>query len=339
MFGGEAQSPCPPRGIGIEQQDGKTFEAPRREKRTGASRRAPGQDTRGAVEAAKLLVREEPGAASESLAVRAYAERIKALITEGLGREAAAIAGIVRERFPAHVASWTSLLEDARLAAGDFDWILSELRAASAERRADLEERLLPWISDPSVIARASAEADRRAMSRIARAAEEARKRLSFEPHTFVREENIVEIDGVPQHVEMEIDRDELEETILPLVKQTLESVHRALADAGKRPGDLDGILLVGGATRTPLVSSLLEEATGFTPRQDLHPDLCVALGAGVQAARIEGHDIERVLVDVSPGASACPRNRRSERVRSGHRTRARAGAFCRRGRCGRRLR
>jgi molecular chaperone DnaK (HSP70) len=95
--------------------------------------------------------------------------------------------------------------------------------------------------------------------------------------------------------------RDELEETILPLLKQTLESVHRALADAGKRPGDLDGILLVGGATRTPLVSSLLEEATGLLPRQDLHPDLCVALGAGVQAARMGGHDIERVLVDISP--------------------------------------
>jgi molecular chaperone DnaK len=144
-------------------------------------------------------------------------------------------------------------------------------------------------------------DADRRAMSRIVRAAEEARKRLSFEPHTFVREENIVEIDGIPQHVELELHREDLEDTILPLVKQTLESVHRALADAGKRPGDLDGILLVGGATRTPLVSSLLEETTGLTPRQDLHPDLCVALGAGVQAARLEGHDIERVLVDVSP--------------------------------------
>lgn len=114
-------------------------------------------DTRGAVDAAKLLMREEPGAASESLAVRAYAERIKALIAEGLGREAAAIAGIVRERFPAHAASWTSLIEDARLAAGDFDWILSELHSASDERRAALEERLLPWITDPSVIARASA--------------------------------------------------------------------------------------------------------------------------------------------------------------------------------------
>ncbi|HYK01510.1 MAG TPA: Hsp70 family protein [Thermoanaerobaculia bacterium] len=144
-------------------------------------------------------------------------------------------------------------------------------------------------------------EADRRAMSRIVRAAEEARKRLSFEPHTVVREENLVELNGVPQHVDLELDREQLEETLLPLLKQTLESVHRALTDAGKSARDLDGILLVGGATRTPLVSALLEEATGLTPRQDLHPDLCVALGAGVQAARLEGHDIARVLVDISP--------------------------------------
>ena len=111
-------------------------------------------DTRGAVEAAKLLVREEPGAASESLAVRAYAERIRALIAEGLGREAAAIAAIVRERFPAYVASWTSLLEDARLAAGDLDWILSELHAASEEKRAVLEERLLPFRAECLLVLR-----------------------------------------------------------------------------------------------------------------------------------------------------------------------------------------
>jgi molecular chaperone DnaK len=166
----------------------------------------------------------------------------------------------------------------------------------------DFDRLVVDWILArlPGDLKRAI-EADRRAMSRVVRAAEEARKRLSFEPHTVVREENLVELKGVPQHVELELDREQLEETLLPLLKQTLESVHRALTDAGKRARDLDGILLVGGATRTPLVSSLLEEATGLTPRQDLHPDLCVALGAGVQAARIEGHNIERVLVDISP--------------------------------------
>jgi hypothetical protein len=114
-------------------------------------------DTRAAVEAAKLLVREEPGTASEALAVHAYAERIKALIAEGLGREAAALASIVRERFPAQLSPWTPLLDDARFAAGDFDWILTELRDASEERRAAVEERLLPWIVEPAAIARSAA--------------------------------------------------------------------------------------------------------------------------------------------------------------------------------------
>jgi molecular chaperone DnaK (HSP70) len=63
----------------------------------------------------------------------------------------------------------------------------------------------------------------------------------------------------------------------------------------------LDAILLVGGSTRTPLVSRLLQERTGLEPRQDVHPDLCVALGAGVLASRLAGHEVERVLVDVSP--------------------------------------
>jgi hypothetical protein len=114
------------------------------------------RDLRGAVEAAKLLVREEPGTESEALAVRAYAERIKELIAEGLGREAAATASIVRERFPAHLAPWTALLDDARLAAGDFDWLLRGLPAATEEQRAALEERLVPWIVDPAALARSA---------------------------------------------------------------------------------------------------------------------------------------------------------------------------------------
>jgi molecular chaperone DnaK len=88
---------------------------------------------------------------------------------------------------------------------------------------------------------------------------------------------------------------------ILPLVESTLDSVSKAMDDAGKKAGDLDAILLVGGSTRTPLVSRLLRERTGLEPRQDVHPDLSVALGAGVLASRLAGRDVERVLVDVSP--------------------------------------
>lgn len=111
---------------------------------------------RGAVDAAKQLIREQPGAASEELAVRAYAARIRELIGEGLGREAAALAAIVRERFPAHVSAQASLLEEARLAGGDFAALLAELRDAPEDRRAGIEGRLLPWITDPAALAQST---------------------------------------------------------------------------------------------------------------------------------------------------------------------------------------
>jgi molecular chaperone DnaK len=143
--------------------------------------------------------------------------------------------------------------------------------------------------------------ADRRAMSRLLHAVEEAKKRLSFEPYAQLREEHLAERAGVPVHLDLEVSREEYEDLIRHLIEGTLDSVHQALADAGKRPDQVDDILLVGGATRTPLISRLLEEKTGLVPRQDLHPDLCVALGAGVLAARLAGHDVDRVLVDISP--------------------------------------
>ncbi len=138
------------------------------------------------------------------------------------------------------------------------------------------------------------------AKARLWWAAEEAKKRLSFEPYVKVREEALVMRDGRPLHLETEISREDYEEMIRPLVETTFDSVSKALQDSGKRPGDLDAILLVGGSTRTPLISRLLREHSSIEPRQDVHPDLCVALGAGVMASRLGGHSVQRVLVDVS---------------------------------------
>ena len=142
---------------------------------------------------------------------------------------------------------------------------------------------------------------DRRAMSRLLQAVEEAKKQLSSEPFARIREEHLATVRDVPVHLDLEVSREDYEKLIEHLLERTIASVHKALSDAGKRPAELDAILLVGGATRTPLVSEFLEKATGLRPRQDLHPDLCVALGAGVLASRLAGHDVEKVLVDISP--------------------------------------
>ena len=139
------------------------------------------------------------------------------------------------------------------------------------------------------------------ALSRLWWAAEEAKKRLSFEPFVKIREEALVTINGKPLHLESEISRKEHEQMIRHLIESTLGSVSKAMDEAGKKPGDLDAILLVGGSTRIPMVQRVLEERTGIAPRHEIHPDLCVALGAGVLASRLSGHDVDRILVDVSP--------------------------------------
>jgi len=172
-----------------------------------------------------------------------------------------------------------------RLGGDDFD----DLLAARLEREFDQQHGI--WLG----------EEHRSARARLWWAAEAAKKQLSFEPYARVREEALVVRNGEPLHLDLELSREEYEGMILPLVESTLDSVSKAMGDAGTRPGELDAILLVGGSTRTPLVSRLLRERTGLDPRQDVHPDLGVALGAGVLASRLSGRDVERVLVDVSP--------------------------------------
>ena len=139
------------------------------------------------------------------------------------------------------------------------------------------------------------------ALSRLWWTAEETKKKLSLEPFAKIREEALVDINGKPLHLETEVSREEYEQMIGPLIESTLDSVSKAMDNAGKKPGDLDAILLVGGSTRIPLVSRVLEERAGIVPRHDIHPDLCVALGAGVLASRLCGHGVDRVLVDVTP--------------------------------------
>jgi molecular chaperone DnaK len=142
---------------------------------------------------------------------------------------------------------------------------------------------------------------DLRAMARITRAAEEAKKRLSAEPFCPIEEEYLTEVDGKPVNLSLEIDRHVYEEMISPYVEETLDAVHVALKGADLTVSQVDEILLVGGATRTPLIQRRLAETFGMTPRGEVDPDLCVALGAAIQGASIAGEEVSAVLVDATP--------------------------------------
>ena len=84
-------------------------------------------------------------------------------------------------------------------------------------------------------------------------------------------------------------------------IDETLQAAHTALDGAGMSVSQLDEILLVGGATRTPLIGRRLELELGLQPRGQVDPDLCVAAGAAIQGAVIGGRPTSSVLVDITP--------------------------------------
>jgi molecular chaperone DnaK (HSP70) len=118
-----------------------------------------------------------------------------------------------------------------------------------------------------------------RAMARILRAAEAAKKHLSDHPYV----------------------RDKYEQMIAPFVEETLQAIHSALRAADLTATQVDEILLVGGATRTPMIRRRLLEIFGLEPRGEVDADLCVAMGAAIQGAAIGGAEVSAVLVDVTP--------------------------------------
>ena len=92
-----------------------------------------------------------------------------------------------------------------------------------------------------------------------------------------------------------------LDEVCLPIIARTRRNCIRALADANLDPGELSAVVLVGGATRMPLVRNFVEEVFGREPDTSQHPDEAVALGATIQAGILSGEVHNMTLLDVTP--------------------------------------
>ena len=173
---------------------------------------------------------------------------------------------------------------DTQLGGDDFDELLLNDVADEFQEMYDVDLR-----------------GNRVARARLLKAVEEAKKRLSDHPFARVEEEFIAEKDGVPLHLNVEIDRADFDDIIRPLIDRTMECVQRALDDARLTAAQIDRVILVGGSTRTPMIGRLLEERLGQPAHREVNPDLCVALGAAVQGAIIAGENVGSVLVDITP--------------------------------------
>jgi molecular chaperone DnaK len=98
-----------------------------------------------------------------------------------------------------------------------------------------------------------------------------------------------------------EFTRDALDALIHPVVDRTMGPVKQALSDAKLKPTEIDEVVLVGGATRTPLIRRTVQEFFDRKPHTELNPDEVVALGAAVQANILDRGVTNMLLLDVTP--------------------------------------
>lgn len=198
------------------------------------------------------------------------------------------------------------------LGGGTFDVSVVELNSGIVEVRAshgntklggdDFDQRIVNY-----VVEKFKQEHDvdlrknRQAMARLTRAAEAAKIELSNRPFATIREEFIATKKKNMLNLEMEISRSQFEGMIRDLITPTLDSIKTALDEAGLQARDIDKVLMVGGSTRIPLVIDTIADWIGKPLHREMNPELCVAMGAAIQAGIIAGEPIDAILVDVAP--------------------------------------
>jgi molecular chaperone DnaK len=166
----------------------------------------------------------------------------------------------------------------------------------------DFDQRVVEWLlaefkRDSGI----DLAKDKLVMQRLRDAAERAKIELSQQPETEINLPFLTADATGPKHLQIKLSRAKFEGMIADLVERTIGPCKRALADAKKKVGDIDEVLLVGGSSRVPLVQQKVEALFGKAPNKGVNPDEVVGLGAAVQAGVLAGDVKDMVLVDVTP--------------------------------------
>jgi molecular chaperone DnaK (HSP70) len=140
------------------------------------------------------------------------------------------------------------------------------------------------------------------ALEKLKVAAESAKKSLSLETSVDIRIPDVVAgPDGTSLSVERTLTEDEFYKLTQDLIQRTFKVCDEALQQASVIARDLDGVILVGGPTRLPIIREAVKTYFQQEPKSDVDPDQVVAMGAAIHAATLVDTHREAFLLDVTP--------------------------------------
>ncbi|WP_395155715.1 molecular chaperone DnaK [Ilumatobacter sp.] len=166
----------------------------------------------------------------------------------------------------------------------------------------DWDQRIIDWLVQQFKAAQGvDLSVDRMAAQRLQEAAEKAKVELSQVQSTQINLPFITATADGPLHLDEQLTRAKFQELTADLIERCRTPFEQALKDAGVAKGELNHVILVGGSTRMPAVTDLVQDLTGKEPNKTVNPDEVVAIGAAVQAGVLRGDVKDVLLLDVTP--------------------------------------
>jgi molecular chaperone DnaK len=198
------------------------------------------------------------------------------------------------------------------LGGGTFDVSILEVGGGVIEVKAtngdthlggdDWDERIVNWLADEFKKEQGiDLRQDRQALQRLREASEKAKIELSSVSETEINLPYVTADASGPKHLQMRLSRAKFEQLSESLVERLRGPFFAALKDAGLDTKEIKEVVLVGGATRMPMVQELVRKMTNREPHKGVNPDEVVAIGAAIQAGVLGGEVKDVLLLDVTP--------------------------------------
>lgn len=166
----------------------------------------------------------------------------------------------------------------------------------------DFDYRIINWLAEEfKKESGIDLKNDKMALQRLKEAAEKAKHELSSVTQTDVNLPFITMDATGPKHLNMNLSRAKFESLIGDLIDKLVGPCKTAIKDSGLSLNDIHDVILVGGATRTPIVQTKVKEIFGKEPSKGVNPDEVVAAGAAIQGGVLAGDVKDVLLLDVTP--------------------------------------